>query len=119
MRIAVIDDDAEMLGATCRVLQQAGHEVSAFSDSAKGLKEVRSGEFDVLVTDMLMPGIDGVEVIRNLRNTRPKLWIVAISGGGELLPAATALKFSEVFGADRVLYKPFRKAELLAAVARD
>jgi DNA-binding response OmpR family regulator len=118
MRIAVIDDDADMLTATCRVLEQAGHAVSAFSESAKGLKEVQSGGFDVLVTDMLMPGIDGVEVIRNLRNSHPKLWIVAISGGGELLPAATALKFSEVFGADRVLYKPFRKAELLAALGR-
>ena len=119
MRIAVIDDDVEVLNATRRVLQQAGHEVSAFTESAKGLKAVQKGDFDVLVTDMLMPSIDGVEVIRNLRRTHPKLWIVAISGGGDLLPAATALKFSEVFGADRVLYKPFRTAELLAALVRD
>lgn len=118
MRIAVIDDDDDLLTATRRLLEQAGHEVSAFVEPAKGLQKVQGGGFDVLVTDMLMPGIDGIEVIRNLRKSQPDLWIVAISGGGDLLPAATALKFSEVFGADRLLYKPFRKAELLAAVSR-
>lgn len=98
------------------MLRQPGHEVAGFTDSETGLDAVRAGEFDVLVTDMLMPRTDGVEIIRALRELKPQLWIVAISGGGRAMPANSTLKISSAFGADRVLHKPFSKTELLDAI---
>jgi YesN/AraC family two-component response regulator len=70
---------------------------------------------DVLVTDILMPEADGLEVIR-AASGRPELGIIAISGGGNYMPAAVSLAMSEAFGARKVLFKPFRKQELLDAV---
>jgi YesN/AraC family two-component response regulator len=70
---------------------------------------------DLLVTDILMPEADGLEVIR-AASARPELGIIAISGGGNYMPAAVSLAMSEAFGARKVLFKPFRKQELLDAV---
>ena len=81
-----------------------------------GISALRGAEpIDVLVTDILMPEADGIEVIR-AASDRPGLGIIAISGGGSYMPAAVSLAMSEAFGARKVLFKPFRKQELLEAI---
>jgi CheY-like chemotaxis protein len=67
---------------------------------------------------MIMPEVGGIDVIRQVRKDHPNLWIVAISGGGDMLSTTVTLTLSEAFGADRILYKPFVKSELLAALER-
>ena len=116
MKILVIDDDRDVLDMLTRVLADAGHDVEAATDAKTGLGQIGDIKPDVLITDILMPDVDGIEVIKGLRHRYPDLWIVAISGGGNFMPANVSLKMSEAFGADRTLYKPFLRADLLAAI---
>ncbi len=116
LRILAIDDQKDVLETIAKMLREAGHEVVATQDAKIGLEKIEADGFEVLITDVLMPGMDGVEVVKTLRRRFPDLWIVAISGGSKKTPANLSLKLTQAFGADRVLFKPFRKAELLAAI---
>jgi CheY-like chemotaxis protein len=118
VRILVIDDDSDVLEVIGKILKLAGHSVELLDGGAAGLARLKATTFDVLLTDVLMPDTDGIEVIKNLRRSDPNLWVVAMSGGSKRLPANVVLKMTEAFGADRVLMKPFQRADLLAAIAR-
>ena len=117
MRVIAIDDNQEMLDLIETYLREAGYNVVATSCAKIGFQHVEAGGVDTLVTDILMPDMDGIEVIKSLRRSHPNLWIVAISGGGSRLPASSALTMSQAFGADRTIYKPFTRNELLAAMS--
>jgi CheY-like chemotaxis protein len=69
-----------------------------------------------VITDVLMPEMDGLEVIRMLRSVKPGCPVVAISGGGKRTSSLTSLRMAESFGADKVLYKPFRRDELASVL---
>jgi CheY-like chemotaxis protein len=115
-RVLVVDDMAEMRTMIRTMLESAGHSVTEAENGRTGIKALRGTEpIDVLVTDILMPEADGIEVIR-AASDRPGLGIIAISGGGSYMPAAVSLAMSEAFGARKVLFKPFRKQELLEAI---
>lgn len=116
MRVIAIDDNQELLDLMETYLCEGGHNVVATSCAKVGFQHVVAGGVDALVTDILMPDMDGIEVIKSLRRSHPNLWIVAISGGGTRLPANLALTMSQAFGADRLLYKPFTRTELLTAM---
>jgi len=116
-KVLVVDDIMEMRTMLRSMLEAAGHTVSEASDGRSAIKLLQGSEpIDVLVTDILMPDADGLEVIRAAA-TRSHLGIIAISGGGNYMPAAVSLAMSEAFGARKVLFKPFRKQELLEAVS--
>jgi CheY-like chemotaxis protein len=115
-RVLVVDDMAEMRTMIRTMLESAGHSVTEAENGRAGIKTLReNSQIDVLVTDILMPEADGIEVIR-AAGDRPGLGIIAISGGGSYMPAAVSLAMSEAFGARKVLFKPFRKQELLEAI---
>jgi CheY-like chemotaxis protein len=118
VRILIVDDQPDMLARIADMLAQTGHELVLHGNSKQALTQLQKEAFDVLITDLLMPDVAGADIIRQIRRTSANLWIVAISGGGDDLPVNTMLRISEAYGADRVLYKPFRKPELLAAIAR-
>ena len=99
------------------MLESAGHHVTEASNGRAAIAILQGSDpVDLLVTDILMPEADGLEVIRTA-STRPELGIIAISGGGNHMPAAVSLAMSEAFGARKVLFKPFRRQELLDAVS--
>lgn len=115
-RILVVEDSSEMRAVIRTMLESAGHSVIEAPNGRLGIEKLQAPDpLDVLVTDILMPEADGLEVIRAAA-TRQNLAIVAISGGGNYMPAAVSLAMSEAFGARKVLFKPFRKKELLEAV---
>lgn len=115
-KILIADDVAEMRNMIRSMLESAGHEVLEAQNGRAAIKVLQGTEIiDVIVTDILMPEADGLEVIRAAAG-RPDLGIIAISGGGNYMPAAVSLAMSEAFGARKVLFKPFRKQELLDAV---
>lgn len=115
-RILVVEDVREMRTTIRAMLESAGHSVIEAADGRIGIERLQSAEpIDVLVTDILMPEADGLEVIR-AASRRADLAIIAVSGGGNYMPAAVSLAMSEAFGARKVLFKPFRKKELLDAV---
>jgi CheY-like chemotaxis protein len=117
VRVLVVDDVVEMRSMIRSMLESAGHEVTEANNGRAAIKILQGPDpIDLLVTDILMPEADGLEVIR-AASARPELGIIAISGGGNYMPAAVSLAMSEAFGARKVLFKPFRKQELLDAVS--
>lgn len=114
-RILVIDDE-ELARFTVReILESAGHEVVEARDGVEGLALQRAQGCDLVVTDVIMPRKEGVEMIIEMRQEHPSLKIIAISGGGRTRNL-DFLKLAKEFGADKVLPKPFSADDLIGAV---
>ena len=110
--ILVIDDDEQCSQLLRAVFEQAGHTVATAADGKAGLQMSRARHFDLVITDVLMPEKDGLELIKELRRDNPDVQIIAISGGG-LLYAEDCLKMARLFGAQHILKKPLDIKELL------
>jgi CheY-like chemotaxis protein len=115
MRILLIDNDAALRRITARVLVLAGHAVLTAADGAEGLRLWREQGADLVITDIQMPGMNGIEVILQLRSLAPDLPIIAISGG-DRSRELDLLGNAKVLGAVGQLGKPFSADELYAAV---
>ncbi len=115
-RILAADDVVEMREALELALQMAGHEVILCADGQGVLDALQSQSFDALVLDIWMPGIGGLEVMKQVTANHPELPIVVISGGGPNATLENVTAVADLYGAVRVLYKPFDDAELLAAI---
>ena len=116
LRILLIEDDAPIRGLLTRMLMGAGHEVIAAANGVEGLRLWREQGADLVLTDIQMPGLNGIEVMLQLRSYAPKLPVIAVSGGTrsrdlDLLGTAGLL------GAVGLLQKPFTSAALTAAIA--
>jgi CheY-like chemotaxis protein len=112
VRVLLIDDNADLVESLARVLKSAGHEIETASNSPRALGLHRERPADVLITDIFMPGIDGIETIAAFRSQWPRLKIIAMSGGGKLAKG-DYLGVARAIGADAVLRKPFDPQQLL------
>lgn len=115
MLVLVIDDEAPIRSAVRRVLEREGHTVFEATDGAKAMLLVDQQRFDVVLTDIYMPNVDGLELLRHLRKAGGVPRMIAMSGaaaggGTDLLETAKRL------GASRVLPKPFTPDQLLEAI---
>jgi two-component system chemotaxis response regulator CheY len=115
MRVLLIDDDPACRRAARMMLERSGFEVAEAADGADGLKAFRQGGADVVLCDLFMPDVDGLEVIRRLREEAPAARVVAVSGGGNS-GDADLLDVARLLGAAGTLHKPFRREELACAV---
>lgn len=114
-RVLIIDDEPEIRLLLQRVLEGAGYETAQAADGREGIALMRQQPADLMITDLMMPGQEGLETIIEIRRLFPKTKIIAMSGGGhggvlDFLPMATQL------GAARTLAKPFTHEQLLRAV---
>jgi CheY-like chemotaxis protein len=119
--ILVIDDDSAVSTTIKLLLDRAGHDVVVANDGRQGLKVFGSGQFDLLVVDVFMPGMDGLETIRLVHRQRRELPILVISGDAfptDSNPTPDFLNMATKLGAINSLRKPFKPAELLTAVAK-
>ena len=114
--IVVIDDDPGVLAAVRAILESRGHRVSAHGDGGAALAAIEGGRFDLVVTDVWMARPDGIEILKRLRETRPELPVVVLTGGAPDAPLAYGASLAGAFGAAAVIYKPFEKEDLIAAV---
>jgi DNA-binding response OmpR family regulator len=114
--ILVIDDDEMVRGLLRRVLEREGYEVIEAGDGDEGLTKYRNRPADLVVTDVIMPGKEGIETIRELLGEYPDAKIIAISGGGRSLPQKTFLGIAEHLGAIKTFSKPLNMASFIAAV---
>lgn len=112
--VLVIDDDDLVRGLIVHALGAAGYAVIEASDGLKGVELARTQPVDLVVTDLVMPGQEGVETILTLRRERPRLPIIAISGG--VTNSKLYLDIAAKIGAKRVLPKPFAPRELIALI---
>lgn len=113
--ILVIDDDKLMCLALAKILISAGYNVVQAADGEEGLRLYRTQDFDLVITDLIMPDKEGIQIIRELRKENSQIRIIAMSAGGRG-GATDYLKWARLMGAKQCLSKPIRREDLLAAV---
>ena len=113
-RILVIDDDESIRELVARSLKH-DHEVLTASDGEEGMRICREDPVELVVTDIFMPDMDGLEITGRLMRECPHIKVIAISGGGDM-GKLDFLKAAEAFGAALSLSKPFTVDELREAV---
>ena len=114
-KILIIDDDPSILTMLKRMLEKAGYEVDTAGNGSEGLKKIESCPPDLLVTDIVMPEKEGLELISYLREKNPGLKIVAISGGGRFNYEGY-LTSAKLLGADLIFQKPLVHKEFVQAI---
>ncbi|HEY7764282.1 MAG TPA: response regulator [Aestuariivirgaceae bacterium] len=113
-RILLAEDDDDMRRFLVRALERAGHDVTSFSEGASAFEEVKQASFDLLLTDIVMPEMDGIELARRAAELDPSLKIMFITGF-----AAVALNPDSRAPKDaKVLSKPFHLKDLVSEVER-
>jgi CheY-like chemotaxis protein len=120
-RILLIDDDGHVRNSLALALRAKGFDVVAADGGAAGLRAFGEGAFDLAIVDVFMPGMDGVKLIKALRERSPNLPLIAVSGVALPLSGRTALDlFPRAPGLSDVvcLQKPFRTPELLQAIVQ-
>jgi CheY-like chemotaxis protein len=110
--VLIVDDDPHILRLLRKALSKAGYDVAEACDGRSAMNRVRQSEVDVMVTDLVMPGQEGVETITQLRREFPQVKIVAMSGAAN----GRYLRICELLGANAVLQKPFPPKTLVEAI---
>lgn len=114
-KVLVIDDEPALRRTLCNSLQEAGYVVSEAGDGREGLRRFSADPPDVVLTDVIMPTMEGIETIREMRKADSRVQIIAMSGGGRL-DARDVLGIAEKFGSTATLQKPFRMSEMLSLI---
>jgi CheY-like chemotaxis protein len=97
-RILILDDEEDMRESLRRALERSGHDVLAAAGGREGLKIHRATPADLVITDILMPELDGIEVLKQMLCDSPDLKVIAISGGSVRVQI-DLLKIAEILGA--------------------
>lgn len=116
-RILLIDDEPDLLEAMREALCNASHEVTAVNDGSHVVRGDTGVEFDLVITDIIMPGTEGIETLTYLHARNPDMKIIAISGGGSI-GASFHLRMAKRLGAFRTLGKPFSLRKLVETVSQ-
>src|SRR6184192_3475235 len=113
-KIILAEDDEDMRRFLVKALEKAGHQVTSFAEGASAFEEIKGTNFDLLLTDIVMPEMDGIELARRAAELDPSLKIMFITGFAAvaLHPDSRAPKEA------KILSKPFHLNELVAEVDR-
>ena len=117
MRLLVVDDDAVFREELATLLSDWGHQVESVSSGAKAMEALEAAEFDVIFSDVRMPRMNGIELLRQVRERWPRVYVVMITGFGTVEAAVEAMKL----GAFDYVRKPFRSeaVERIVALVQD
>jgi two-component system response regulator HydG len=113
-KVLVVDDQRNMRATTAIVLRAAGHAVAEAEDGAAALERIQQEAFDVVLTDLRMPAVDGMEVLREAQRLAPETQVIVMTAYGTIESAVEAIRR----GAYDFLAKPFKEDELLLRVAK-
>ena len=112
MRLLIVEDDAALREILAKRLMQEGYAVDESGDGNEGLQYALNTPYDGLILDIMLPGIDGFEVCRNIRATDKKIGIIMLTARSQEMDKVTGL----MTGADDYVTKPFSPAELTARI---
>lgn len=113
-RLLVVDDEAAQVEALCRTLEDEGYSVRGFTGAGSALDALRTGAFDIVLTDLTMPGMDGIAFLNAARDIDPRLAGIVMTGHGSIATAVEAMKA----GALDYILKPFDLRVILRVLAR-
>jgi DNA-binding response OmpR family regulator len=117
-RVLIIEDDPVCVQLITRTLEARGHDVTTAADGRAGMKRFISDDFDLVISDLVMPDQDGIETIREIRRQKPDVAIIAVSGG-LTQPFGVSVDYlgaARLLGADATLKKPFMPSTLITLV---
>ena len=124
-KILIVDDEEDVRIALKQVLERAGYEVTVAASGNEGLEVMKQEGADLVITDVIMPGVDGIATAKRIREKYRDTRIIVISGGGRTAPepyepdaisTRSYLASASKAGADQTLTKPFDRDELLRVV---
>lgn len=113
--VLVIDDEAALRATLRTALEDAGYRVVEAGDGSEGLTQFAREKPDLVLMDIIMPNMEGIETILELRKQKVATPIIAMSGGGRL-DATDVLEIAGKFGTEKTISKPFRMSEMVKAV---
>lgn len=115
-RILVVDDDPMMRDLVTLVAEKDGHEIFSAEDGVKATLVLRAQPVELIITDIMMPGMDGFGVVQVAKEVQPDARIIVASGVSEKVPEhLTEVAFRKL-GVDRFIPKPYRASQLRAAI---
>ena len=115
-RILLIDDDEQFRGMLLQMLSKDSHQITIAHDGDEGLRLAQQLKPDLIITDILMPHKDGIEMIMALNGAGSQTPIIAMSGGRRNISAEFNLESASLIGVKATLAKPFARADLRAAI---
>lgn len=118
LRVLVADDEEEIRSLIQLWLAAAGHAVICVGNGQEATKLLGRLHFDLIVTDVIMPDGDGLQLIQDFKAAQPAARILAISGGGKYMARDDCLKMAKGLGAHAAVMKPFAQEQLLAGIRR-
>jgi len=113
-RILVVDDESYVRDLLMRVLTRRGHAVDVAADGESALELMTEHQYDLVLTDVVMPGIDGFDLLRRVKATYPGVTVIVLTGYARKQSISDFL----LYGADEYLSKPFQVQALLDSVER-
>ena len=114
LNILVIDDEEVICNACHLILSERGHTVERKMDGASGLKALQSNSYDIILLDMMLPDIEGMEILETIKQKTPQAGVIIITGYSTVANALKSMKL----GAADYLPKPFSEDELLASIEK-
>jgi len=114
--LLVIDDDSDMRFILKEILTGEGHAVDVAADGRAGLKLTDINQYDLVITDIVMPEMDGLEVLTAIRKKNQQTRLIAMTGGSAKLQRDILVTTAQLMRADRVVTKPINLPELKAVV---
>jgi DNA-binding NtrC family response regulator len=118
LSVLVADDEEDISALVELCVGAQGHQVQCVANAREAKEALASKQFDLVITDILMPEGDGLDLITQLRKIQPAARILAMSGGGRYMESDDCLKMARGLGAHAVVMKPFNREQLLAGVAQ-
>ncbi|MFC5356254.1 response regulator [Azospirillum himalayense] len=116
MRILVVDDAENVRYSLRTSLEDAGYAVDEAADGDEALAKLRSGAFDLVIADVWMPRLNGIDLLQTMRRSSPATSVFVITGGAARIPIESTAAMARTWGADQIFYKPFDNEDLIAAI---
>ena len=113
-RILIVDDDNDIISFLCDIFSENGYKPTGFTSGKEALEALKEQEFDLLLADLMMPEMDGIELLKAALKTDSSLVVIIMTGYSTIRTAIEARKA----GAFEYILKPFKSSELLTTVSR-
>ena len=117
-KVLIIDDDPLLRALATDLLEDAGYDCAAAEDGRLGLASLEAAPADLVLLDMIMPNMDGVEALGLIKARWPELPVVVMSAGTRTMAMQSLLRMAAALGADEVMQKPLRREVLLPLADR-